>query len=113
MLVNENRLILESSLKGKQLGALILLLFVVTTFLNGCALQQSKTAETEPVKKKVITKKKKSGKVIILVSNSLPAFTDVAKLPDALAYFNSHWFADKTIPIKLHMGEKKNQYLLK
>lgn len=40
-------------------------------------------------------------------------FTNIAKLPDALAYFNSHRFANKTIPIKLHMGERKNQYYTK
>ena len=37
-------------------------------------------------------------------------FTDFSKLHEALSYFNMDGFADKKIPVKLHMGEMKNPY---
>jgi uncharacterized Fe-S center protein len=40
-------------------------------------------------------------------------FTDVNKLHDALDNFNFKSFADKKIPVKLHMGEMRNKYFTK
>ena len=37
-------------------------------------------------------------------------FKQEYKLSDALSYFNIKEFSGKEIPIKLHMGEKKNKY---
>ena len=42
--------------------------------------------------------------------NTVVFFTNIAQLPDALAYFNLEDFTQKNIPIKLHLGEKNNQY---
>lgn len=40
-------------------------------------------------------------------------FTDFSKLNDALENFNFESFSGKKIPIKLHMGEKRNKYFTK
>lgn len=40
-------------------------------------------------------------------------FTNLNKLHDALDSFDIQSFADKKIPVKLHMGEDKNKYFLK
>lgn len=40
-------------------------------------------------------------------------FTDAKKLHEALDYFDIKDFSDKTVPIKLHMGEMKNKYFSK
>jgi uncharacterized Fe-S center protein len=40
-------------------------------------------------------------------------FTDIAKLSSALTYFPLESFAGKKVPVKLHMGEKKNPYFVK
>jgi uncharacterized Fe-S center protein len=40
-------------------------------------------------------------------------FTDLIKLPEALDFFNINCFADKEVPVKLHMGEKENKYYSK
>ena len=37
-------------------------------------------------------------------------FTDSTKLHEALKHFDIQDFADKKIPVKLHMGESKNKY---
>ena len=37
-------------------------------------------------------------------------FTDLKKLHEALVSFNIQSFADKKVPVKLHMGEDKNKY---
>jgi uncharacterized Fe-S center protein len=40
-------------------------------------------------------------------------FTDIAHLHNALALFPLQGFAGKKVPVKLHMGEKKNPYFVK
>jgi len=40
-------------------------------------------------------------------------FTDLEKFHDALAHFNIESFAEKKVPVKLHMGELKNKYFPK
>jgi len=40
-------------------------------------------------------------------------FTDLDNLHDALENFNIKIFADKKVPVKLHMGEMKNKYFPK
>ncbi len=40
-------------------------------------------------------------------------FTDIKKLHDALINFNIKSFSERTVPVKLHMGEKKNKYFPK
>lgn len=40
-------------------------------------------------------------------------FTDLKKIGDALENFNIQSFADKKVPVKLHMGEAKNKYFSK
>jgi uncharacterized Fe-S center protein len=40
-------------------------------------------------------------------------FTDIAKLSSALTDFPLESFAGKKVPVKLHMGEKKNPYFVK
>ena len=40
-------------------------------------------------------------------------FTDITKLPHALTFFSLESFAGKQVPVKLHMGEKKNPYFVK
>ena len=40
-------------------------------------------------------------------------FTDLTKLSDALDNFNISSFADKKVPVKLHMGEIKNKHFPK
>lgn len=40
-------------------------------------------------------------------------FTDITKLPEALSFFPLDSFAGKKVPVKLHMGEKKNPYFVK
>lgn len=40
-------------------------------------------------------------------------FTDITKLSDALTYVPLKEFTGKTVPVKLHMGEKKNPYFVK
>ena len=40
-------------------------------------------------------------------------FADLNKLHDSLEYFDIGSFADKKVPIKLHMGELKNKHFLK
>jgi len=45
--------------------------------------------------------------------NKVIFFTDIAKLPEALSFFPLESFAGKKVPVKLHMGEKKNPYFVK
>ena len=40
-------------------------------------------------------------------------FTDMKKLHEALSFFDFESFSKKSVPIKLHMGEKKNKYFPK
>ena len=40
-------------------------------------------------------------------------FSDLEKLPDALANFNMESFVGKKVPVKLHMGEVRNKYFPK
>jgi uncharacterized Fe-S center protein len=42
--------------------------------------------------------------------NTIIFFTTINQLPKALEYFYLDEFTNKTVPIKLHMGEKNNQY---
>lgn len=45
--------------------------------------------------------------------NTVVFFTELSKLHDALHMFPITDFADKQVPVKLHMGEIKNKYFLK
>ena len=45
--------------------------------------------------------------------NKVVFFTDLQKLSDALNNFNMEGFADKRVPVKLHMGEVKNKFFIK
>jgi len=40
-------------------------------------------------------------------------FTDIAELSSALTFFPLESFTGKKVPVKLHMGEKENQYFMK
>jgi uncharacterized Fe-S center protein len=42
--------------------------------------------------------------------NKIIYFTHINQLPKALTHFKIEEFANKKIPLKLHMGEKNNQY---
>jgi uncharacterized Fe-S center protein len=42
--------------------------------------------------------------------NTIIHFRNIKQLPKAFTYFNLEEFTHKNIPIKLHMGEKNNQY---
>ncbi len=44
--------------------------------------------------------------------NKVVFFTDIAKLPEAFSFFSLDSFAGKQLPVKLHMGEKKNPYFV-
>ena len=45
--------------------------------------------------------------------NKVVFFTDLQKLSDALNNFDRKSFADKRVPVKLHMGEVKNKFYTK
>ncbi|MCX6668097.1 MAG: DUF362 domain-containing protein [Euryarchaeota archaeon] len=45
--------------------------------------------------------------------NKVVFFTDLQKLSEALNNFNMESFADKRVPVKLHMGEIKNKFFTK
>jgi len=45
--------------------------------------------------------------------NKVVFFTDLQKLSEALNNFNMKGFADKRVPVKLHMGEIKNKFFPK
>ena len=45
--------------------------------------------------------------------NKVVFFTDLMKLNNALENFNIQSFSDKSIPVKLHMGEMRNKHFLK
>ena len=44
--------------------------------------------------------------------NKVVFFTDIQKLHKALSLFSLEAFAGKTVPVKLHMGEKGNPYFI-
>jgi uncharacterized Fe-S center protein len=45
--------------------------------------------------------------------NKVVFFTDSKKLDEALNNFNIQSFSDKSVPVKLHMGELKNKHFIK
>lgn len=45
--------------------------------------------------------------------NKVVFFIDIIKLPQALSHFSLKSFAGKKVPVKLHMGEKKNPYFVR
>ena len=45
--------------------------------------------------------------------NNVVFFTDLQHLPRALGFFPLQTFAEKKVPVKIHMGEKGNQYFMR
>lgn len=84
IILNDNGLKRERYSVNKRLSRLFLLLFLMVTALGGCSqLPEKVTVQApvqEPVKKKIVVKKEKPGKVVIIVSDNLPAFTKIARL---------------------------------
>lgn len=78
IMININDLnLLKNSVKY-QLGWYLLLVFLFVTMLGGCTQPPKKVVQA-PVKKKVVVKKVKPGKVVIILSDSLPAFTEISR----------------------------------
>ena len=65
------------SARQRQVGIFVLLFFALTIF-GGCSQPSTRVEVKEPTKK--VVKRKQHGKVVIILSNSLPDFSNIANL---------------------------------